>query len=238
MKPEKLTQELEKACGAGLKSVILYGSAAAGDHSGKKSDYNVLVVVDQLDIDTLNALAKPASAWAQAGNPAPLLFTEERLAKATDVFPIELLDITECHQVLFGSDAVQGLEISTENLRLQIEHELRGALIRLRQSYLLTQGKAKAVVELMTGSLSTFLVLFRAALRLFEETVPQKKFQALEKLAEHLTFDATVFQTVQSLKEGSKKAKDIDVPALFNNYLKTVECVIDAVDAHIQKENA
>lgn len=238
MKPEKLTQELEKACGAELKSVILYGSAAAGDHSGKKSDYNVLVVVDQLDINTLNALAKPASAWAQAGNPAPLLFTEERLAKATDVFPIELLDITECHQVLFGSDAVQGLEISTENLRLQIEHELRGALIRLRQSYLLTQGKAKAVVELMTGSLSTFLVLFRAALRLFEESVPQKKFQALEKLAGHLTFDATVFQTVQSLKEGSKKAKDIDVPALFNNYLKTVECVIDAVDAHIQKENA
>jgi hypothetical protein len=236
MKPEKLTQELEKACGAGLKSVILYGSAAAGDHAGKKSDYNILVVLDELGIDTLNALAKSASAWSQAGNPAPLLFTEERLAKATDVFPIELLDMTECRKVLYGSDAIQSLEISTDNLRLQIEHELRGALIRLRQSYLLTQGKDKAVAELMTGSLSTFLVLFRAALRLFEETVPQKKFRALEKLAGHLTFDASVFRTVQALKEGSKKAKDVDVPALFNNYLKTVECVIDAVDAHIQQE--
>lgn len=236
MKPEKLTQELKAACGAGLKSVILYGSAAAGDHTGKKSDYNVLVVVEDFGVDTLNALSKTASAWAKAGNPAPLLFTEAQLAKATDVFPIELLDITECHKVLFGSDAVQGLEIRTDNLRLQIEHELRGALIRLRQSYLLTQGKEKAMANLMVGSLSTFLVLFRAALRLFDEQVPQKKFQALEKLAGHLSFDVSVFQTLEKLKDGSTKTKDVDVPKLFSTYLKTVECVINAVDAHIQQE--
>ena len=236
MKPEKLTQELEKACGTGLTSVILYGSAAAGDHTGKQSDYNVLVVVDHLGIDRLNALSKTATAWSKAGNPAPLLFTEERLAQATDVFPIELLDITECHKVLFGSDAVQGLEISTENLRLQTEHELRGALIRLRQSYLLTQGKPKAVADLMVGSLSTFLVLFRAALRLLEKEVPQKKFHALEKLAGHLDFDVSVFQTVQALKDGTKKTNAVDVPELFSNYLKTIECVIDTVDAMIQQE--
>jgi len=236
MKPEKLTQELEAACGAGLKSVILYGSAAAGDHTGKQSDYNVLVVVEELGINTLNALSKTATAWSKAGNPAPLLFTKERLAQATDVFPIELLDITECHKVLFGDDVVDGLEISTANLRLQIEHELRGALIHLRQSYLLTQGKEKAVTDLMVQSLSTFLVLFRASLRLFEAQVPQKKFQALEKLAQHLTFDVSVFQTLEKLKDGSIKTKDVDVPELFSNYLKTVERVIDAVDAHIQQE--
>lgn len=233
MTPEKLVEELKQACPQGLKSIILYGSAAAGDHSGKQSDYNVLVVTADLGIDTLNAFSKAASAWAKAGNPAPLLFTEERLAQATDVFPIELLDICECHKVLFGDDVVQGLEISTKNLRLEIEHELRGKLIRLRQSYLLTQGKEKAVADLMIQSLSTFLVLFRASLRLFEEQVPQKKFQALEKLATHLEFDLSVFKTVQSLKEGSQKAKDVAVEELFNNYLKTIECVIDAVDAFI-----
>ena len=236
MTPEKLTQELEKTCGANLKSVILYGSAAAGDHIEKKSDYNVLVVVNDLGIDSLNALSKTASAWSKAGNPAPLMFTEERLAQATDVFPIELLDISECHTVLFGEETTAKLKIKTDNLRLQIEHELRGALIRLRQSYLLTQGKNKTVTDLMTGSLSTFLVLFRASLRLFEKNVPQKKFPALEKLAGHLSFDANVFQTVQAIKEGSKKTKGMDIPKLFNNYLKTIECVIDAVDAHIHQE--
>ena len=235
MTPEKLVEELKQACPKGLKSVVLYGSAAAGDHSGKQSDYNVLVVADDLGTGTLDALSKSASAWAKAGNPAPLLFTEERLVQATDVFPIELLDIRECHKVLHGEDLVQGLEIDTKNLRLEIEHELRGKLIRLRQSYLLTQGKSKAVADLMIQSLSTFLVLFRASLRLFEEQVPQKKFDALGKLATHLEFDGAVFQTVQSLKDGTRKAKDVAVGELFNNYLKTIECVIDAVDAYIHK---
>ena len=235
MTPEKLVEELRQACPKGLTSVILYGSAAAGDHSGKQSDYNVLVVTEDLGIDTLNAISKTAAAWSKAGNPAPMLFTEERLAQATDVFPIELLDIRECHKVLHGEDLVEGLEIDTKNLRLEIEHELRGKLIRLRQSYLLTQGKPKAVVELMIQSLSTFLVLFRASLRLFEEQVPQKKFSALEKLSAHLEFDGVVFQIVQELKDGTKNPKDVAVGELFSNYLKTVECVIDAVDVYIHK---
>lgn len=235
MNPEKLVEELKQACPAGLKSVVLYGSAAAGDHAGKRSDYNVLVVTENLGLDTLDALSKTATRWAQAGNPAPLLFTEERLAQATDVFPVELLDIRECHKVLHGDDPVVDLAIDTRNLRLQIEHELRGKLIQLRQHYLLTGGKPKAVADLMAGSLSTFLVLFRASLRLFEETVPQKKLDALEKLATHLEFDVSLFKTVQQLKDGTIKAKDVAVVELFGNYLKTIECVIDAVDAYIHK---
>jgi len=205
MKLEQLTQGLKKACGENLKSVILYGSAAAGDHAGKRSDYNVLVVAGELSKDALQAFSKTAKAWARAGNPAPLLFTMERLKKSTDVFPVELLDIKECHQILFGEDVVSDLEISTANLRLQIEHELRGNLIQLRQQYLLASGNAKEVCGLMVRSLSSFLVLFRASLRLFATDIPQKKFQALEKLNETIPVPCDVFQNVQNLKDGSLK---------------------------------
>jgi len=236
MKLEKLTQELKKACGENLKSVILYGSAAAGDHAGKRSDYNVLVVAGELSKDALQAFSKTAKAWARAGNPAPLLFTMDRLKKSTDVFPIELLDIKECHQILFGEDVVGDLEISTENLRLQIEHELRGNLIQLRQQYLLASGNAKEVCTLMVRSLSSFLVLFRASLRLFATDIPQKKFQALEKLNETIPVPCEVFQNVQQLKDGSLKPKNVDADAIFEEYIKTIESVTDAVDAHIQQE--
>jgi len=236
MKLEKLTQELKKACGENLKSVILYGSAAAGDHAGKRSDYNVLVVAGDLSKDALKAFSKTAKAWARAGNPAPLLFTMERLKKSTDVFPVELLDIKECHQILFGEDVVSDLEISTANLRLQIEHELRGNLIQLRQQYLLAAGNPKEVCGLMVRSLSSFLVLFRASLRLFASDVPQKKFQALEKLNETIPVPCDVFQNVQHLKDGSLKPKNVDADAIFEEYIKTIESVTDAVDAHIQQE--
>ena len=236
MELKKLTQELKKACGENLKSVILYGSAAAGDHAGKRSDYNVLVVAGELSKDALQAFSKTAKAWARAGNPAPLLFTMERLKKSTDVFPVELLDIKECHQILFGEDVVSDLEISTANLRLQIEHELRGNLIQLRQQYLLASGNAKEVCGLMVRSLSSFLVLFRASLRLFATDIPQKKFQALEKLNETIPVPCEVFRKVQQLKDGSLKAKNVDADAIFEEYIKTIESVTDAVDAHIQQE--
>ncbi len=236
MKLEKLTQELKAACGENLKSVILYGSAAAGDHSGKRSDYNVLVVTDDLSKDALKTFSKTAKAWARAGNPAPLLFTMERLKKSTDVFPVELLDIKECHQILFGEDVVSDLEISTENLRLQIEHELRGNLIQLRQQYLLAAGNPKEVCGLMVRSLSSFLVLFRASLRLFATDIPQKKFQALEKLNETIPVPCDVFQNVQNLKDGSLKPKNVDADAIFEEYIRAIESVTDAVDAHIQQE--
>ncbi len=235
MKLEKLTQELKQACGENLKSVILYGSAAAGDHTGKCSDYNVLVVTGDLGRDALKAFSKTAKSWARAGNPAPLLFTMERLNKSTDVFPVELLDIKECHRVLHGEDVVSDLDISTANLRLQIEHELRGNLIQLRQQYLLASGNSKQVVNLLVQSLASFLVLFRASLRLFATDIPQKKFQALEKLNEIIPIPCEVFSTVQNLKDGTLKPKTVDAESLFEEYIKTVETVTDAVDQHVHE---
>jgi predicted nucleotidyltransferase len=235
MTPEDLVRQLEKACPEGLRSVILYGSAAAGDHAGKRSDYNVLVVADRLDLAVLKALQAPAAAWEKAGNPSPLLFTIDRLKQAADVFPIELLDIRDCHEVLWGEDVIPDLDIRTDALRLQLEHELRSKLISLRQQYLLTQGKPKRVAGLMTESVSTFLVLFRGALRLFERDVPAKKLAALEQLREHINFDMGVFETIDGLKRGDVHRRDLDVDEVFGTYLKTVETVVDAVDAAMKK---
>jgi hypothetical protein len=82
----------------------------------------------------------------------------------------------------------------------------------------------------MIQSLSTFLVLFRAALRLFRDAVPARKLDALAALKDHVDFDDEVFTIVHALKEGTTRAKEIDAPALFERYLQTIEAVVDAVD--------
>lgn len=230
----KLLAGLEAAAADKLRSVVLYGSAAAGDYVGKRSDYNVLVVTTDLGQETLAACSKSARAWQKAGNPAPLLFTEERLRRSADVFPIELLDIKECHRILFGEDLVAGIEVDTANLRLEIEHELRGKLIQLRQRYLAAAGRNRQVADLMIESVGTFLVLFRAALRLFEREVPTRKIDALDMLDRHIECDLGVFKTVHALKAGDLKIKDLNVEDLFGSYLAAVESVIDEVDEYIQ----
>lgn len=235
MKPEDLVEKLQQALGGGIRSVILYGSAAAGDHVGKRSDYNILVVADRLGVAELKALSKPSQAWLRAGNPTPLFFTLDRLQKSADVFPIELLDIKESHRILAGDDVLDQVEVHPENLRLILEHALKSSLIRLRDGFLLTEGKQKKVVDLMVDSLSSFLVLFRAALRLYEQEVPPRKLDALAQLRTHIEFDEGIFRRIEDIKEGREATRGIDASQLFETYLATVESVVDAVDSHIHE---
>ncbi len=230
MKPEQWVEQLKQAMPAGLRSVVLYGSAATGDHLAGKSDYNILIVTDRLGLAELDALSKPAVAWAKAGNRPPLLFTPQQLRDSADAFPIELSDMQQSRKILFGDDLLADVVIKPEHLRLQLEHDLKARLLQLRERYLLTRGKPGPVAELLTSSLSTFLVLFRATLRLYQSDVPSRKLEALDALARHVGFDAQVFLTVHALKEGRCKRRDVSPVALFEQYRTTIEQVVDAVD--------
>lgn len=230
MSPEQFTEQLKTVCGGDLHSVVLYGSAAAGDYTAKGSDYNLLVVLNTLFPAVLRRLAGPVAAWQRAGNPPPLLFTGRRLAEAADVFPVELLDMRDARKVLFGDDVIAGLQISAANLRLQTERELRSALIQLRRSYLSAAGNSRRLAAVLTGSLSGVLALFRAALRLYESPVPTDKFQALEKLSGHLLLPVESLRRIQAVKNGKLKLKKIDAEQLFEEYLSAIEAVVDAID--------
>ena len=230
MTPDALTERFKAICGTRLQSVILYGSVVAGDHLGKRSDHNVLVVLDRLDLQEMRVLAPVVRAWVNTGNLVPLLFTPENLAAAAAVFPLEIADIKDNHRVLFGTDVVGPLAVHAANLRLELEHELNGKLMKLRAQYLLVQGQPRQMTELMVRSLSTFLVLCRGALRLYQPQVPARKMEALAALARHTPIQTHVFETISQLKVGKKVPQAVP-DDLFGEYLRAVESVVEAVDA-------
>ena len=201
MTVDTLTEELKRTFGESLISVVLYGSAAAGDHTGKRSDYNLLVIAERIDPEHLRTFSKTARKWAQAGNPPPLFCTQERLKASTDIFPIELTDIRQTNKILYGKDVVSDLMVREEHLRLELERELKGKLLQLRERYLLAADKPREVKTLLLQSLSTFLVLCRAALRLWQPEIPAKKLEAARALKHHIPFDMSVFERIEQLKE-------------------------------------
>jgi hypothetical protein len=135
--------------------------------------------------------------------------------------------------VLYGENVIDSIEVRPENLRLILERELKSALVQLREGFLIAEAKPKRVRKLMVESLSTILVLFRAALRLYQPSVPPLKIDALKALASHVDFDATVFLEIEALKEGKDVSGGADRLGLFERYLETVESVVDKVDAHV-----
>ena len=95
MTSQEFTSKLRAVCDQSLVSVILYGSAAAGDYIPKRSDYNILMVLTRLGVEELKRIAPVVKSWVQDGNPPPRLFTLEGLAKSADLFALELSDIKE-----------------------------------------------------------------------------------------------------------------------------------------------
>ena len=233
MTPEQLVQQLKQSLGDRLRSVVLYGSATTGDFLPGVSNYNLLVVADRFDLAALKALAATVSRWVRDGNRPPLLFTPGQLEASTDAFPIELLDIQQSRQVLFGNDPVANLQISPEHLRLQLEREFKGKLLALREGYLVTEGKPKRVAALLISSLSGVLVVFRAALRLFRQSIPASKLDALRLLAEQIPFDPEPWLTVDALKRSQRSVRQIDAGVLFESCLQVLEQVSEAVDRHL-----
>ncbi len=227
MTPESLTEEIRKVCGERLRSVVLYGSAAAGD-SLKTSDYNVLLVLDAVKADDLMALAPVCSRWGKEGNHAPLMFARERLLRAADVFPVEFSDIKQTHRILYGEDPFAVMEIDSAMLRLGLERELRSKLLLLHENFLASGGGRRETERLMASSISAFLTLLKAALRLYGEVPPAKKLDSLPALGRHMKLDEEAFRMVWALKEG--RGSGVDPVDLFRRYLAAVQAVTDVVD--------
>lgn len=230
MRPDEFAGTVERICGANLKAAILFGSAAAGDFLERGSDYNILLVLDDLSPAVLRSLARPVADWERAGNPPPLLFTPDELSRAADVFPAEMLDLRDARRILAGGDPVAGLEPSMPNLRLQVERELRSALLRLRRGYLRDAERPRRLTVLLAGSLSGVLSILRAALRLYGSPVPSDKWAALEQLRAVVGLDPHVFRKIRELKTGAQKLKKTDAEPVFRAYIQAIEAVVDAVD--------
>src|ERR1700712_534967 len=106
---DQLVERLKKAFGGDLISVVLYGSAAVGDHHSKFSDYNVLCVLRQITPTQLGASEAIFRWWREQGNPSPLLLTEHEVQTSTDCFAVEFHDIKEHNRLLHGADVVSSL---------------------------------------------------------------------------------------------------------------------------------
>ena len=220
---DQLVKQLDAAYGAHLACVVLYGSGAAGDHIKGKSDYNVLVLLDRIDAGTLAAASAVARAWREAGNPPPMTMTVDEWRRSADIFPMEYADILERHRVLAGTAPFDGITVSRDHLRLQLEQQVMGKLLQLRQGTLLAGTDGKRQLELISASLSTIMVLFRAVLRLKGEQPPADNSAIAERVATLGGFDAGPFTRAVRHQRGTQKIDSAEAGALLSQYLSGVE---------------
>ena len=224
----RMMQGLAEALGPKLRGAVLYGSAARGDFHEATSDLNLLLVLEDLDPATLEALTPAVERWRAKGHHAPRLFTTRLIAESADVFPIEFLDIRAGRVVLHGDDPFAGLEIRGAYLRLQCERELREKLMRLCEGYVECHGRRRDLEWLLTSSYASFVALFRGCLRLLGDDPPLRNAEVVTAFCDRTGLDPVPFREIERLRRGEKV--EIDPKSIFSRYYEQLRKAIGAVD--------
>jgi predicted nucleotidyltransferase len=227
-------ERLGKATGDNLISVVLYGSAATGDFIEQRSDVNLLCVLNKTDEAVLKSVSTVVQWWSrELRHRPPMVLTMEELTTSADVFAIETLDIKAQNKLLFGRDVLNSVQVPMNLHRVQVEHELRILLLRLRQHYILARGNSDDLKKALAQSASSAATLLRHALIAINGKAPAPSRQALPKVAEVFGIDISSVNSVLDLHDG--KRVESDVEKIYQDYMAALETVVQKIDRAVPK---
>lgn len=219
----QFASRLESIFGSSLVSVLLYGSAARGEFRSGSSDLNILVILEELGLDQLKRMAPLTKEWIAGGNPPPMMLSRSEWWGSADVFPLEYSDIRDAHVVLSGSAPFTNLSLTRANLRHQLEHELRSRKIQLREGYIAVGDNSENMGKLLIASVSSFMALFRAMLRLSGTPVPSDRNEQVRQIAAKAGFSPdAVLEVLRAKAAGGSFAPALDGP-VAGGYLHAIE---------------
>ena len=232
--PKEIFQEIiddyKEAFGDDLRGIILYGSATGESYIPGKSDINFMILLSEEGIENLDRAFKTVAKWRKKKVATPLFLTTKYVATSLDVYPIEYLNFQRKHILVFGRDILKELEFNPDFVRLQCEREIKGKLLLLREAFLETAGKGRALKGLMAQSLQAFVAIFDALLYLKGKEIPLVKSEAIRLTCETFDLDSMLFEKVLDIKEEKTKPKDPEINTLFQAYLKEVRKLSRIVD--------
>ena len=240
----ELVERLQAAAGTNLDSVVLYGSAAGDDFHESYSDVNLLCLLHDTSGAALKQLSPVIEWWSKKlHHRLPLCMTTEELQTSADVFAIETLDLKHKHRVLAGRDFLAEIEVPLDLHRVQLEHELRTLLLRLRQHYLMAPPEEE-LKKALAKSISTVVTLLRHALIAVGYTpaganaapagdpvsrrVPVQKREVIAEAGAAFGIEFGAFQQALELREG--RASGVQIETLYQQYLEAMAAITHYVD--------
>lgn len=228
---EGFVQDVQGLYADELLAILLYGSAATGEHVAGRSDINVAIVLRRLTPPLLRKAARHLRAWSRQGFATPKFFDPEFLHASLDVFAIEFLDMQERHRVLWGPDLFADLSIGQANLRFQCEQELRGKLLRLRQSYVESAHAPSDLERILAVAMSSLVVLARTLLRLGGAELGGSAEAVLERVQIRFGASSVSLRKAWQVKRGEIRMTGSNLEMLYQEVLEEVEGLVRVVDA-------
>jgi len=223
---------MQEMYGDALVALYRYGGTDQQEAAGAPK---LLAVMREAGPDELKKYAAVHEKWLKKGIHPPLMMTRATMKNSTDVFPMEFLEMKETGELLAGEDVLAALDIPLENLRREVEEQVRGKLIHLRQGYMETGGDKKAIARLLAASIGPFTEVMRNVLRLMGRDVPVDREKAVREFCAETGLDEAPFiGALVVRRDGGKHTKE-ELDYLYTHYLEQVARLAEIIDKSVPR---
>jgi hypothetical protein len=218
------------ALGPSIKAISVYGSATGPDFIPKKSNVNLVVVVENLATESLACILGIVAKGRKRNIVPPLIVTPDYIKQAGDVFPIEFFEISASEVLLYGSDYFAGIDVGRESLRLECESQLRAAALRTRQAYLELGTKRKGAERVLHASVTSLIPVLRAMLRLKGVDAPRVKLDVVATVEKTFAVDTATFAAILRDRSGDESIGGQDAHGVLAKYIDDLESLARLLD--------
>jgi hypothetical protein len=226
----RFASEVEGAAGTGVRAIVLYGSAATGHHVPRRSDLNLLVVLDEVTLDLLSSLQGRAARWSKNGISTPLLVDRDFLPSSTDSYPLEILGMMAAHRVVRGSDPFEGLRVDPKDVRVQAEREIKAKELLLRRGYLESCGKERHLRSVLSSSAPALEAILRGMLFWGGGDWKSAGAAFRDACRDTLGVDAQTLGDLRALRAGKSRLNRSAVLELYGRTLRLLQALSEKIE--------
>lgn len=225
---QPLLNILQRAHGAGLRSVIVYGASDA-DGRRRGEPLEVLVVLADAAATTLAQTAPEVGQLRRRGL-EPLFLAADELSRSLDVFPLEFLDMQADYVVIHGEDVLAPLRFEPAALRAQLEEDLRCAQHWLRQEIARLGHRGRPTRTILAQSFAGLRRVWRGLLAVRGLRPPAGVEAALEELVRLYDLPPEVIRRLRELELGTAQPTGEELRGLVGEYDRLLDRLIDLCD--------
>jgi hypothetical protein len=115
--------------------------------------------------------------------------------------------------------------------RIELEHELRTLLLKLRNHYFLSHGDDDRLRAVLAKSVSGALTLLRHAVFAVDGKMPPSNHEVLPRAAELFGFKPVAIENVMRLRESTDEKQSAgDLTGIYETYVLAIIGTINSVD--------
>jgi hypothetical protein len=160
--------------------------------------------------------------------PVPLIISTRFIQSSLDSYPLEFLDIQSDYTNLFvRDDVIENLVFNPDDVRLQIERELKSKWLLTRLVALEREQDKKHLFQVLKESFTSLIPVFKGFCQIGGTPIPKDLDKLLDQNAEILRVDMKVLKFIATQPKSPSHELTQN---LFNDYVRLLGACSDVVD--------